>query len=246
MADTEITRIESLIQSAEAFGGELHKADECAESIIGIREESRETAGSLRDALYRLESETTPRVLEMSRRVFSGYGNDKFGLDIMFYVPGSSIYLLPCLDTYKSAEVSGENGIIAIKATHCKEGNRMCLTMHPNAISVRRKFIGLIPLKDKDPKDKYPHIQMNYIHPVFSHDVRLSRNGDVSPQEIFRIIADKYGAESDTDYLDRYVEMYARLPQLIVKIGEGLKGKENARKAGLEASIQKVERLAGE
>lgn len=239
---SEIARIESLIQSAEAFGGELHKADECADGITGIREDSRETAGSLRDVLYKVEAETTPRVLEMARRVFSGYGDYTFSQDIYCLdanIRGLGGRIFPALHPYNYAGINGESGIITIKAT-ANYSERMTAVIHPDTTSIcRKRIMGFIPRKNRVLIPS--HIEIKFRHG--QDGIELS-NEELTPQEMFKIIADRYAAEGPMDYLGRCVEMYAKLPQLISRIGERLMQEEEKRKKGLEESMQKIERLA--
>ena len=238
MANTEIARIESLVQSAEAYGAELHKADECTEGIMGIREERNETAGSLREVLSRVEAETTPRVLEMARRVFSGYGDDKFKLYIHMHDEAKTG--IPKLSPYDFVDIFGNNGLVTIKAVNCSPGAYMTAIISPSSTSnVRRKLMGIIPLK-KGVID--PSVKLNYSQRC-EYDF-LSEN-NLSPDKIFKLIADRYSAQGEkSSYLDTYVEMYAKLPQLIARIGEGLKKQEQAKRSELEKSLEKADKLA--
>lgn len=242
---SEIARIESMIQSTEAFGSALYQADECAESITRVKTELIERNDSLRESLMRIEAETTPRVLEMARRVFSGYENDAFRLNInMFNEAKAGI---PELIPYAHVNAFGNERLITIEAIVCGPNSHMTAIISPNTTNVRRKLAGIIPLKDRV---IYPSIKLNYSQGTDYDFLRkcglpLSKCG-LPPTEIFKLIADKYAIEDEKRYLDTYVEMYARLPQLITRIGEGLKRKEEARMSKIEESMQKTEKLMGE
>lgn len=229
MTNTEIARIESMIQSAEAYGEELLKADECGEGITGIREERIDAAGSLAEALYRLEAETTPRVLEMARRVFSGYGDDEFRLDISRYDNTKEEILKG--DTYTSVEVTGKKGIIKITTFVSYNDPRMEAIINTKTTSERRKFMKLIRLKDRLIE---PNVKMGY---GYLSESRLPA------REIFKLIADRYASRGADGRLNKCVEMYARLPQLIGIIGERMIKEEAGRKAGLEESMQEIEKF---
>lgn len=227
MADTELARIERMIQSVEAYGDDLAQAEQYAAEAIAERQQMPEAKDTLKEAIYAVERETTPKILQISRSLASIVGESS--LDISSGISGTDI-------CYR---ITKEGNKLLVEADKQENKYEICLT-----IDIKKERISL-----RYEESKY--WEEGECGPILGkfkgakHKVkdRLSR-WSKTPKKAFRIVADRYAAEEGIDYLQAFMEMYAMVPKMVLIAAIRLRQDEAAKRSSLETKAMRIRGLA--
>lgn len=231
MANTTINDLSRLVQSTEDFGNDLAKIDDYAAGAIAERQQIPETKDSLKDAIYAVERETTPRILQISGRLVQMIEDNNFNVN--FPVHLDKRYREERINAKLEAEILYITADSEFWPKH-RIGHRICrLKINPckEKISINYEEDKRTPKDYCSDKQKIKIIN------------RLSRFSK-KPKDAFRIIAERYADETRSEYLQAFLVLYANMPKIISEAAKSFESYEAQRKQTLEIEQESIRQLA--
>lgn len=229
-------KLRGLIQKEADFADDLLAVEQYATDAVKQRQQKEEAKDPLREAIYAVERETTPSILQISKTLAEMVGDENFNADFSYSLKNDA-----CLVTAKKDEKEIE--LLVRKLVEYKGGRVPCemrLTINPEdeGIGIKFKEEGCfhIPIAEEETIK----IKVKNRLSLFSK----------RPEDAFKIIADRYAVERKSDdkeenaYLQAFLEMYAALPKIILEAAKKFRAEEAKRRESLEARAEGIRQLA--
>lgn len=226
------SRVNSLIQTQEAFADDLLAVEQTAEKTLAEKDRVKQERDSLEQSIYNVGRETTSRIQQISKRIASmAEGNnftaewDTLNYKVQAEINNSLIRISLMQPEQTPREINGE---------YKKE---MEVDIEPESGKMQIRYEQAL-YKWKRTRDKRSYYSTGKDRrKVLKRLSWLTK----SPEDAFRIVAGAYIANPQDRYLQTFLDMYAILPKALSEASRKFLERETAKREELEKTRQRLE-----